>query len=97
MPAGTDEDKVLAHRASLKWECVPLARHVPPCAPRPAWEEPLAARRPVLLEVKTDPNVPALPPHINFEQAKKFGRAVIKRGAGGRSMLARIIGQATAG
>ncbi|WP_259651935.1 hypothetical protein [Variovorax sp. UMC13] len=41
--------------------------------------------------------MPALPPHINFEQAKKFGRAVIKRGAGGRSMLARIIGQATAG
>lgn len=63
----------------------------------PAWEEALAARRPVLLEVKTDPDVPALPPHITFEQAKKFGRAVMKGDAGGRSMLARIIGQATAG
>lgn len=37
-----------------------------------AWDEALAARRPVVLEVKTDPNVPPLPPHINLTQAKNF-------------------------
>ncbi|MDO9708760.1 thiamine pyrophosphate-requiring protein [Paracraurococcus lichenis] len=38
----------------------------------PAWEEALASDRPVVLEVKTDPNVPPLPPHITLEQMKKF-------------------------
>ena len=38
----------------------------------PAWEEALNADRPVVLEVKTDPNVPPLPPHITLEQAKNF-------------------------
>jgi pyruvate dehydrogenase (quinone) len=37
-----------------------------------AWDEALAADRPVVLEVKTDPDVPPLPPHITLEQAKKF-------------------------
>jgi pyruvate dehydrogenase (quinone) len=38
----------------------------------PAWEEALGADRPVLLEFKTDPEVPPLPPHITLEQAKHF-------------------------
>jgi pyruvate dehydrogenase (quinone) len=37
-----------------------------------AWEEALTSARPVVLEVKTDPNVPPLPPHITFEQMKKL-------------------------
>ncbi|AWN39545.1 thiamine pyrophosphate-requiring protein [Methylobacterium durans] len=37
-----------------------------------AWDEALASDRPVVLEVKTDPEVPPLPPHITFEQAKDF-------------------------
>ena len=37
-----------------------------------AWEEALSSDRPVVLEVKTDPNVPPLPPHITLEQMKKF-------------------------
>ncbi|EWY39052.1 thiamine pyrophosphate protein [Skermanella stibiiresistens SB22] len=36
------------------------------------WDEAFAADRPVLLEVKTDPNVPPLPPHITLTQAKNF-------------------------
>ncbi|WP_298109349.1 thiamine pyrophosphate-requiring protein [Bradyrhizobium sp.] len=43
-----------------------------------AWEEALAADRPVVLEVKTDPEVPPLPPHITLQQAKKFTEALIK-------------------
>ena len=41
-----------------------------------AWEEALAADRPVVLEVKTDPEVPPLPPHITFQQAKHFMEAL---------------------
>ena len=37
-----------------------------------AWDEALASDRPVVLEVKTDPEVPPLPPHITLKQAKKF-------------------------
>jgi pyruvate dehydrogenase (quinone) len=38
----------------------------------PAWDEALAADRPVILECYTDPNVPPLPPHITLEEAKNF-------------------------
>ncbi len=44
-----------------------------------AWDEALAADRPVVLEAITDPNVPPLPPHITLEQAKAFGSALLKR------------------
>jgi pyruvate dehydrogenase (quinone) len=37
-----------------------------------AWDMALSADRPVVLEVKTDPEIAPLPPHITFKQAKKF-------------------------
>jgi pyruvate dehydrogenase (quinone) len=37
-----------------------------------AWDEALRSDRPTVLEVKTDPNVPPLPPHITLKQAKNF-------------------------
>jgi pyruvate dehydrogenase (quinone) len=43
-----------------------------------AWDEALASDRPVVLEVKTDPNVPPLPSHITLEQARNFGLSLIK-------------------
>jgi len=43
-----------------------------------AWDEALAADRPVVLEVKTDPEVPPLPPHITLQQAKKFTETLLK-------------------
>ncbi len=42
----------------------------------PAWDEALSADRPVVLEAITDPNVPPLPPHIRYEQAKSFMSAL---------------------
>jgi pyruvate dehydrogenase (quinone) len=36
------------------------------------WDEALAARKPCVIEFHTDPEVPPLPPHISFEQAKNF-------------------------
>jgi pyruvate dehydrogenase (quinone) len=41
------------------------------------WEEALAADRPAVLEAVTDPEVPPLPPHITFEEAKHFAKAVL--------------------
>ena len=43
-----------------------------------AWERALAAERPVLLEIKTDPEVPPLSPHITLEQARHFTEALVK-------------------
>ncbi len=37
-----------------------------------AWDEALAADRPVILEFYTDPNVPPLPPHISLKDAAHF-------------------------
>ena len=44
----------------------------------PAWDRALAAQRPVVLEMVTDPNVPPLPPHITMKQAKAYLAALIK-------------------
>jgi pyruvate dehydrogenase (quinone) len=43
-----------------------------------AWEEALAADRPVVIEFKTDPEVPPLPPHITLKQAKAFASTLAK-------------------
>lgn len=43
-----------------------------------AWDEAFAADRPVVLEAVTDPEVPPLPPHIRFEQAKAYMSALWK-------------------
>ena len=37
-----------------------------------AWDQALSADRPVILEVKTDPEVAPLPPHVTLKQAKAF-------------------------
>lgn len=44
----------------------------------PAWDEALASRIPVVLEVKTDPEVPPLPPHITMQQARNFSLSLLK-------------------
>ncbi|MHC2334568.1 thiamine pyrophosphate-requiring protein [Bradyrhizobium sp. USDA 4454] len=44
----------------------------------PAWDQALASDIPVVLEIKTDPEVPPLPPHITLEQAKNFSIALAK-------------------
>jgi pyruvate dehydrogenase (quinone) len=36
----------------------------------PGWERVLSSDRPAVLEAVTDPDVPPLPPHVRFEQAK---------------------------
>ena len=43
-----------------------------------AWERALAADRPTLIEVRTDPEVAPFPPHLTFEQMKNFTSAMVK-------------------
>lgn len=44
----------------------------------PAWDRALAARRPSVIDVHCDPEVPPIPPHTTFEQAKSAAQAVLK-------------------
>jgi pyruvate dehydrogenase (quinone) len=55
---------------------------------RPAWEEALAARGPVLYEAVTDPNMPPLPPQLRFETLRNMTRAFL-RGDPGRGEVLR--------
>jgi pyruvate dehydrogenase (quinone) len=43
-----------------------------------AWDQALASDVPVVMEVKTDPEVFPLPPHITFQQAKNLSIALAK-------------------
>jgi pyruvate dehydrogenase (quinone) len=43
----------------------------------PAWDQALAADRPFILDMVTDPNVPPLPPHITLKQARGFIGAML--------------------
>jgi pyruvate dehydrogenase (quinone) len=52
-----------------------------------AWEEALASDRPVVLDVKTDPNVPPLPSHVSMEQAGKFAKSLLKGDPDERSVI----------
>jgi thiamine pyrophosphate-dependent acetolactate synthase large subunit-like protein len=44
----------------------------------PAWDQALAADRPTVLDVRTDPDIPPIPPHATFEQAKDAAKALLK-------------------
>ena len=43
----------------------------------PAWDAAFATDRPTVLDVRTDPDVPPIPPHATFEQVKATTSAVL--------------------
>jgi pyruvate dehydrogenase (quinone) len=43
----------------------------------PAWQAALSARRPTLLDIRCDPDVPPIPPHATFAQAKSTAEALL--------------------
>jgi pyruvate dehydrogenase (quinone) len=59
----------------------------------PAWDEALAADRPVVYEAITDPEVPPLPPHIRLDQAQHLAKALVK----GDPAAGRIVRQSVKG
>ncbi len=42
-----------------------------------AWDRALSADRPTVLDIRCDPDVPPIPPHATFEQAKSVVKAVL--------------------
>lgn len=44
----------------------------------PAIDQALAADRPVVLDVYTDPDITTIPPHITFKEAKMYSEALLK-------------------
>jgi len=52
------------------------------------WDEALAAARPVVIEVKTDPEVPPLPPHITLDQARHFAHTLMEGDPSERGVIA---------
>lgn len=43
-----------------------------------AWDAALSSDRPVVIEAITDPDTPALPPHVTLEQAKHFTETLLR-------------------
>ncbi len=62
-----------------------------------AWAEALASDRPVVLEVKTDPAVAPLPPHLSFEQARGFMASMVKGDSGTGHVIAETARQVLGG
>jgi pyruvate dehydrogenase (quinone) len=53
----------------------------------PGWEQALAADRPFLLDITTDPNVPPLPPNVTMQQMRNYAAALLRGDTDGLSML----------
>jgi pyruvate dehydrogenase (quinone) len=61
-----------------------------------AWEEAFAADRPFVIDAVVDPEVPPLPPHITFEQARSFASAVRGGDPNARRMMTQSFKQTLA-
>ncbi|MDX2146999.1 MAG: thiamine pyrophosphate-requiring protein [Planctomycetota bacterium] len=61
-----------------------------------AWDAALAAERPSVLEFVTDPNVPLIPPHITFEQARAYLASMMKGDVDTLGMLKQTLKEAAA-
>ena len=64
-----------------------------PEAVGPAWDQALNAGGPAVIEAVTDPEVPPLPPHIRFEQAREMAHALPGDPARGRIMRQALKGK----
>ncbi len=59
----------------------------------PVLDEALAARQPVVIDVRADPNVVALPPHATLEQTRNFFAAMAKGDVDRRAILGQLFDQ----
>jgi pyruvate dehydrogenase (quinone) len=53
-----------------------------------AWQQALSSDRPVVLEVKTDPDVAPLPPHVTLKEARGFMASIVKGDPSAGHMIA---------
>jgi pyruvate dehydrogenase (quinone) len=56
----------------------------------PAWDEALAATEPMVLDVRTDPEVPPIPPHATYDQMKSMAEAILKGDPNGWHAVAEL-------
>jgi pyruvate dehydrogenase (quinone) len=56
-----------------------------------AWDSALAAQGPVVLDVRCDPDVPPIPPHVSFDQIKSLTEAVVRGDPNGWHVLAQTV------
>ena len=73
-----------AFAASLGFEAIAVDK---PDQLGEAWDRALSAGRPAVLDVRTDPNVPPIPPHATFEQMKDSAEAMLKGDEDRRSVV----------
>ena len=62
-----------------------------PDAVGPAWDEALAADQPVVLDVRTDPEVPPIPPHATYDEMKSMAKAILKGDPNGWHAVGEIV------
>jgi pyruvate dehydrogenase (quinone) len=62
-----------------------------------AWQESLTSDRPVLIEVKTDPEVVPLPPHLTLKQARGFMSSIAKGDEGAGHIISETAKQVVGG
>jgi pyruvate dehydrogenase (quinone) len=55
-----------------------------------AWDEALAADEPTVLDVRTDPEVPPIPPHVTYDQMKSTAEAIVKGDPNGWHLFVEI-------
>jgi pyruvate dehydrogenase (quinone) len=67
-----------------------------PCDVGRVWDLALAADRPVVIDVKADPNVIALPPHASLEQTKNLFMALARGDSDRGAILKQLIQQLAA-
>ena len=53
----------------------------------PAWDEALDGDRPFVIDAVVDPDVPPLPPHITFDEAKSMTMALLKGDPNARGIV----------
>ncbi len=44
----------------------------------PAWDQAVASTQPIVVDAVTSPNVPPIPPHIEWDEAKKLFQSMVK-------------------
>lgn len=53
----------------------------------PAWDRALGSRRPAVIDVLCDPEVPPIPPHIEWAQAKALMKSILSGDPAGRDII----------
>jgi pyruvate dehydrogenase (quinone) len=56
-----------------------------------AWDRALAAERPVVLDVRCDPDVPPIPPHVTFDQIRSLTESIARGDPNGWHVLAQTV------